>query len=99
MDIKHIIDHVEDVYAAKYPKGKKAHHLLLGEYTERMGLRKNQKLEAMFDNIIYNLSYNVPIKYKKSMKFALEREMLQNWMIHRYGVDVYMALKKFISTF
>jgi hypothetical protein len=98
MEIKDLLNHIEMVYKSRHRKNIKGYDLLLGEYTERMGLRTNQKLEMMFDNIIYNLSYRVPDKYKKSMKFALERELLENWIINRYGIDVYhVLLKKTIS--
>lgn len=80
------------VYKSRYPHGKKMYHSLLSEYIKRMGFVPNQKLEIVFDNIVYKTSFSVPEKYKRSIKYALEREMLENWVVYRYGIDIYNTL-------
>jgi hypothetical protein len=92
MDIKSLLHHVDMVYTAIHPHGKKEYHAILSEYMDRMGFRRNQKLDVVFDNIVYKTSFTVPDKYKPSMKFALEREMLENWIVQRYGIDIYNTL-------
>ena len=93
MNLKFVVTHAASIYKAMYPTKKNKYEVQLKEYIRAMGLSLRDPAHKLFDNVVLKLNYHVPTQYREAMLFAINREMVEHWMIARYTHEVYEAFK------
>lgn len=99
--IENLSKHIETIYKQMFPYGKKQHNYRILEYASDLGLNcKKDKIDDFFETILVDHSMNIPLEYTESVLFAIQRELVENWIISTYGNEVYITfLNKLVQHF